>query len=416
MDCDNFYTTHDSPLTNHGSLKTLSKLKGVEMKIAPSDKANQFEESVIREMSRIATEFKAINLAQGFPDFPAPDFIKEYAVEAINNDINQYAVTWGSKNLRDAISDKFYSFYNEKYDPEKEITVCCGSTECMISALLGVINKGDEVIIFEPFYENYGPDVILCDAKPVYITLKAPDFSFTEEDLKKVFNDKTKAIIINTPHNPTGKVFSKEELEMIAKYCRKFDVIAITDEIYEHILYTEKKHIPIAVIEGMRDRTITINGLSKTFSVTGWRIGYILAPENITKGIRKVHDFLTVGAPAPLQDASAKALRVEMKYYLNLRVFYDVRKNLMLQALKKVGFDCIEPEGAYYIMTSFENFGFNDDVEFTEYLIKKIGVAVVPGSSFYTKASPDRHKYVRFCFCKNEKTLHSAIEKLNKLI
>lgn len=416
MDCDNFYTTHDSPLTNHGSLKTLSKLKGVEMKIAPSDKANQFEESVIREMSRIATEFKAINLAQGFPDFPAPDFIKEYAVEAINNDINQYAVTWGSKNLRDAISDKFYSFYNEKYDPEKEITVCCGSTECMISALLGVINKGDEVIIFEPFYENYGPDVILCDAKPVYITLKAPDFSFKEEDLKKVFNDKTKAIIINTPHNPTGKVFSKEELEMIAKYCRKFDVIAITDEIYEHILYTEKKHIPIAVIEGMRDRTITINGLSKTFSVTGWRIGYILAPENITKGIRKVHDFLTVGAPAPLQDASAKALRVEMKYYLNLRVFYDVRKNLMLQALKKVGFDCIEPEGAYYIMTSFENFGFNDDVEFTEYLIKKIGVAVVPGSSFYTKASPDRHKYVRFCFCKNEKTLHSAIEKLNKLI
>ncbi len=385
------------------------------MKITPSDKANLFEESVIREMSRIANKHSAINLAQGFPDFPAPDFIKKYAVEAINNDINQYAITWGSKNLRNAIVNKFKLFYGMEYNPETEVTVCCGSTECMIAALLGVVNKGDEVVIFEPFYENYGPDAILCDAKPVYIKLKAPDFTFSEDDLKRVFNEKTKAIIINTPHNPTGKVFSKEELQLIAHYCIKFNVIAITDEIYEHIFYTEKPHIPIATIDGMRDRTITINGLSKTFSVTGWRIGYILAPENLTNGIRKVHDFLTVGAPAPLQEASAKALQTETVYYKNLRIFYDIRKNLMINALKNVGFNVVEPEGAYYIMATFENFGFDDDIKFTEYLIREIGVAVVPGSSFYTKNSPDRKKYVRFCFCKTEETLNAAIKRLSKL-
>ena len=385
------------------------------MKIAPSIKANQFEESVIREMSRIANEYNAINLAQGFPDFPAPDFIKKYAIEAISNDINQYAITWGSKNLRNAIVNKFKLFYNIDYNPETEVTVCCGSTECMIASLMGVVNEGDEVIIFEPFYENYGPDVILCGAKPVYVRLKAPDFSFDENDIKKAFNNKTKAIIINTPHNPTGKVFSKQELELISKYCIEYNVIAITDEIYEHIYYTNKPHIPIATISGMRDRTITINGLSKTFSVTGWRIGYILAPENLTKGIRKVHDFLTVGAPAPLQEASAKALETDLKYYNNLRIFYDIRKNLMLDALKRAGFNVIEPEGAYYIMASFENFNFDNDVTFTEFLIKEIGIAVVPGSSFYTKNSPDRNKYVRFCFCKTEDTLKAAIKKLEKL-
>ncbi len=385
------------------------------MKTEQSDKAKMFEESVIREMSRIAAKHNAINLAQGFPDFSAPDFIKEYAVEAINNDINQYAITWGSKNIRDAIVNKFNLFYNEKYDPEKEVTVCCGSTECMIASLLGIINKGDEVVIFEPFYENYGPDVILCGAKPVYITLKAPDFNFTESDIAKAFNDKTKAVIINSPHNPTGKVFTKEELEMIAAYCKKFNVIAITDEIYEHILYNGKKHIPIATIDGMRDRTITINGLSKTFSVTGWRIGYILAPEHLTQGIRKIHDFLTVGAPAPLQEASAKALETDREYYLNLKDFYNVRKNLLLNALKEVGFNCIDPEGAYYIMAEFGRFGFGNDVKFTQYLIENIGVAVVPGSSFYTKDSPDKNRYVRFCFCKTEETLNKAIEKILKL-
>jgi aspartate/methionine/tyrosine aminotransferase len=385
------------------------------MKINQSYKAQLFEESVIREMSRLANKYNAINLAQGFPDFPAPDFIKEYAIEAINNDINQYAITWGSKNLRYALANKYKSFYNIDYDPENNITVCCGSTECMISALLGVINEGDEVVIFEPFYENYGPDVILCGAKPVYITLKAPEFSFSEDDLKKVFSDKTKAIIINSPHNPTGKVFSKEELELIAKYCLKYDVIAITDEIYEHIIYSDTPHIPIASIEGMKDRTITISGISKTFSVTGWRIGYILAPENLTKGIRKVHDFLTVGAPAPLQEAAAKALMIETKFYRNLRIFYEIRKNLLLNALKNTGLNCIEPEGAYYILASFEDFNFDNDIEFTEYLIKEIGVAVVPGSSFYRKNSEYGKHLIRFCFCKTEETLQKAIGKLKKL-
>jgi len=385
------------------------------MKINQSEKAKMFKESVIREMSRLAVQYGAINLAQGFPDFPAPDFIKKFAVEAINSDINQYAITWGSKNLRNAIVEKFKSFYNMEFDPETEVTVCCGSTECMISALLGVINQGDEVVIFEPFYENYGPDVILCGAKPVYITLKSPDFSLEREQLEQAFSERTKAVIINTPHNPTGKVFSKKELELISEFCVKYNVLAITDEIYEHILYTEKPHIPIATLPEMRERTITINGISKTFSVTGWRIGYILAPENLNNGIRKVHDFLTVGAPAPLQEAAAKAMAVEKEFYENLKTFYQNKKNILLQALKETGFQCIEPEGAYYIITSFDNFGFNNDIEFTEYLIKDIGVAVVPGSSFYTEKSAESNKFVRFCYCKKEETLTKAIEKLNKI-
>ncbi len=385
------------------------------MKINQSEKAKMFKESVIREMSRLAVQYGAINLAQGFPDFPAPDFIKKFAVEAINSDINQYAITWGSKNLRNAIVEKFKSFYNMEFDPETEVTVCCGSTECMISALLGVINQGDEVVIFEPFYENYGPDVILCGAKPVYITLKSPDFSLEREQLEQAFSERTKAVIINTPHNPTGKVFSKKELELISEFCVKYNVLAITDEIYEHILYTEKPHIPIATLPEMRERTITINGISKTFSVTGWRIGYILAPENLNNGIRKVHDFLTVGAPAPLQEAAAKAMAVEKEFYENLKTFYQNKKNILLQALKETGFQCIEPEGAYYIITSFDNFGFNNDIEFTEYLIKDIGVAVVPGSSFYTEKSTESNKFVRFCYCKKEETLTKAIEKLNKI-
>jgi len=385
------------------------------MKINPSNKANQFEESVIREMSRVAKQYNAINLAQGFPDFPAPDFIKKYAVEAIEADINQYAVTWGSQSIREAIADKYSNLYNLKYNPEREITVCCGSTESMIASLMGTVNEGEEIIIFEPFYENYGPDAILSGAKPVFINLKAPDFTFTEDDLKKVFNKNTKAIIINTPHNPTGKVFSYQELLLIAKYCKEFDVLAITDEIYEHILYTDKPHIPIATIEGMKDRSIIINGISKTFSVTGWRIGYILAAESLSSGIRKVHDFLTVGAPAPLQEGAAKALRVGNDYYLQLKDFYFRRRNMMLKALRDVGFSCIAPEGAYYIMTSFENFGFDNDIKFTEHLIKDIGIAVVPGSSFYRKDAEDKSKFVRFCFCKKEDTLNRAIEKLQKL-
>ena len=383
-------------------------------KVKPSIKADRFEESVIREMTRLANQYKAINLAQGFPDFPAPDFLKEYAKEFIDRDYNQYAITWGTKTIRNALSKKYKEFYNLEYNPEKEITVCCGSTECMISSMLGVVNRGDEVIVIEPFYENYGPDAIISDAKPVYLHLTGPDFSITEEKLEKVFNERTKAIIINSPHNPTGKVFSEDELKLIADYCKKYDVIAITDEIYEHIVY-EGKHIPIASLDGMKERTITISGVSKTFSVTGWRVGYILAPENLTKGIRKIHDFLTVGAPAPLQEACAKAILESNDYYSELKRFYQKRKDFFYNALREIGFKCIEPKGAYYIMCEIENFGFNDDIKFTEYLIKEIGVAVVPGSSFFSDGNPDKNKYIRFCFCKKMETLENAIGRLQKL-
>ena len=383
-------------------------------KVKPSLKADRFEESVIREMTRLANQYKAINLAQGFPDFPAPQFLKEYAKEFIDRDYNQYAITWGTRSIRKALSEKYKKFYNLDYDPEKEITVCCGSTECMMSAMLGVVNSGDEVIVIEPFYENYGPDAIISDAKPVYLHLTGPDFLITEEKLKEVFSEKTKAIIINSPHNPTGKVFSEEELGLIADFCKEYDVIAITDEIYEHIIY-KGRHIPIASIPGMKERTITISGVSKTFSITGWRVGYILAPEELTKGIRKIHDFLTVGAPAPLQEACAKAILESDSYYSELKNFYQERKDFFYNALKDIGFKCIEPEGAYYIMCEFDNFGFDDDIKFTEYLIKEIGVAVVPGSSFFSDENPDKNRYIRFCFCKKIETLERAIERLKKL-
>ena len=383
-------------------------------KVKPSLKADRFEESVIREMTRLANQYKAINLAQGFPDFPAPQFLKEYAKEFIDRDYNQYAITWGTRSIRKALSEKYKKFYNLDYDPEKEITVCCGSTECMMSAMLGVVNSGDEVIVIEPFYENYGPDAIISDAKPVYLHLTGPDFLITEEKLKKVFSEKTKAIIINSPHNPTGKVFSEEELNLIADFCKKYDVIVITDEIYEHIIYNGR-HIPIASIPGMKERTITISGVSKTFSVTGWRVGYILAPEELTKGIRKIHDFLTVGAPAPLQEACARAIAESDDYYIELKNFYRKRKDFFYNSLKNIGFKCIEPEGAYYIMCEFYNFGFKDDIKFTEYLIKEIGVAVVPGSSFFSDENPDKNRYIRFCFCKKMETLQNAIERLKKL-
>ena len=384
-------------------------------KVRPSLKADKFEESVIREMTRLANRYNAINLAQGFPDFPAPQFLKEYAKEFIERDYNQYAITWGTKSIREAISKKYKRFYDLDYDPESEITVCCGSTECMIASMLGVVNSGEEVVVIEPFYENYGPDAIICGAKPVFLNLKGPDFKLTEDDLKKVFNKNTKAIILNSPHNPTGKVFSYEELSLIADFSKKYDVIVITDEIYEHIIYENLKHIPIATLPGMRERTITISGVSKTFSVTGWRIGYILAPEKLTKGIRKIHDFLTVGAPAPLQEACARAIDSSESYYDELKNFYEYRRDLLYNALIDIGFKAIKPEGAYYILCEFDNFGFYDDVKFTEYLIKEIGVAVVPGSSFFSKDNSDGKKYIRFCFCKKEETLKKAIDRLNKI-
>ncbi len=380
-----------------------------------SHKAAQFTESVIREMSRVAAKHKAVNLAQGFPDFPAPPEIKDAACRAIMNNHNQYAITWGTKNLRDAIVAKTKRDYGVTFDPETNLTVCCGATEGMIASLMATVNPGEEVIVFEPFYENYGPDAILCGATPRFVSLHPPDFSFCHEELAAAFNEKTRAIVINSPNNPTGRVFSRQDLELIAQLCQKYDVLAITDEIYEHILYDDAEHIPLWTLPGMAERTIAVNSVSKTFSVTGWRIGFILASAALTASIRKVHDFLTVGAAAPLQEACAEAFAFPESYYKELGDFYRQRRDYMLNALEAVGFRCVRPGGAYYIMAEIAPFGWDDDVAFAFHLASEIGVAVVPGSSFYRPGHPDSHKYVRFCFCKEMATLEAAVANLQKL-
>jgi aminotransferase len=384
-----------------------------------SDKVEHFTESVIREMTRQAMLHGAVNLAQGFPDFPAPAEIKRAAQEAVAADVNQYAITWGAKSLRNAIARQMQEWQGIAVDPETQITVCCGSTEAMISTLLAVCNKGDEVVILEPFYENYGPDAVLSGAKPVFVKLRPPtaadgEWTFDEGELRAAFHHQTKAVILNTPNNPTGKVFTRAELELIRDLCVEFNVLAITDEIYEHILYDGKQHISMASLGGMSDRTVTINGLSKSYSVTGWRVGWAVAPPAITNAIRKVHDFLTVGAPAPLQEAGAAALGLPRAYYENLAAGYKARRDRLMPTLEKAGFRCFRPRGAYYVMTDISAFGFADDVAFTKYLVKEIGVAAVPGSSFYNDPR-DGAKQVRFAFCKRDATLDEAGKRLKKL-
>jgi aspartate/methionine/tyrosine aminotransferase len=399
-------------MTNDDS--TPSAISEVLKKIV-SDKADKFTESVIREMTRQANLYGAVNLSQGFPDFAAPEEIKQAACDAILADINQYAITWGAKNFRNAIAEKSAWYLGLEVDPERHITVTCGSTEAMMAAMMAITNPGDEVVVFEPFYENYGPDAILSGATPRYVTLYAPDWSYDEEELAAAFNNHTKAVIINTPNNPTGKVFNRREMEFIARLCQKWNVIAITDEIYEHILFNGKEHIAMATIDGMKDQTITINGLSKTYSVTGWRVGYTIAREDITSAIRKVHDFLTVGAAAPLQEAGAAALRMSPTYYEKLQATYSEKRQRILKVLKEVGFKCYDPDGAYYVMTDIGAFGYDDDVEFAKFMVKEIGVAVVPGSSFYHDPKLGSHQ-VRFTFCKKDETLTKAEERLQKLM
>jgi aminotransferase len=385
-----------------------------------SEKVSHFSESVIREMSREAVKYQAVNLAQGFPDFPAPEEIKRAAQEAVGKDINQYAITWGSRHLRAAIARQMQLWQSITIDPETEITVCCGSTEAMMASLLATTNPGEEVIIFEPYYENYGPDTILSGAKPRFVKLRPPvtpqaEWTFDEQELRAAFHAHTKAIIVNTPNNPTGKVFSRTELELIRDLCLQHNVLAITDEIYEHILFDAAKHLSIIELEGMRGRTIVINGMSKTFSVTGWRVGWAVAPPAITDAIRKVHDFLTVGAPAPLQEAGAAALSLPPAYYQDLAARYLARRDHLMPILEQAGFRCYRPRGAYYVMTDISAFRFPDDRAFAHYLVKEIGVACVPGSSFYNDPR-DGATQVRFAFCKREQTIHAAAERLAKLV
>ncbi|MGC2466615.1 MAG: aminotransferase class I/II-fold pyridoxal phosphate-dependent enzyme [Candidatus Acidiferrum sp.] len=379
-----------------------------------SAKAEKFTESVIREMTRLAMKHGAVNLSQGFPDFAAPAEIKEAARQAIADDINQYAITWGAKPLRDAIVDKFERTQGVRVDPEREITICCGSTEAMMSTMLAIINPGDEIVVFEPFYENYGPDAILSGATPRFVKLRPPDWTFDERELAAAFGPHTKAIILNTPNNPTGKVFSRAELEFIRDLCVRWNAFCITDEIYEHILYDGAEHISMARIDSMRDRTIVINGMSKTYSVTGWRVGWAIASPEPTAAIRKVHDFLTVGAAAPLQQAGAIALKSPQSYYDKLGADYTVRRERLLKILTAAGFTVYKPLGAYYIMTDISAFGFPDDVAFAKFLVEKVGVAVVPGSSFYNDAR-DGATQVRFTFCKKESTLAAAEGRLSRL-
>src|SRR5712691_4155850 len=384
-------------------------------KLTGSKKATQFTESVIREMTRLNDKYGAVNLSQGFPDFPAPAAVKDAACAAINADVNQYAVTWGARPLREAVAREFTRRYGLPVVADEQVTVCCGSTEAMMATMMAIIDPGDEVIVFEPFYENYGPDAILSGATPRYVTLHEPDWSFDPDDLAAAFNDKTKAIILNTPNNPTGKVFTRDELETIAALCRQWDAIAIADEIYEHIIYDGHKHVPIATLEGMAERTVTINGLSKTYSVTGWRVGWTISPPSLTGAIRKVHDFLTVGAPAPLQEAGAVALSLPDQYYLDLAARYRRLRDVLLDVLERHHFTCYKPYGAYYIMTDISGFGFRDDVEFARHLVKDVGVAAVPGSSFYKSPATGRTK-LRFCFCKRDETLREADRRMEKLV
>lgn len=378
-----------------------------------SQRVGRFTESVIRGMTRECMRYGGVNLAQGFPDFDGPEEIKEAARRAITDGWNQYAITWGSANIRKAIARKTARFNGFEPDPETEITVVCGATEGMIATLMAILNPGEEVVIFEPFYENYGPDTFLSDSVPRFVSLRPPDFTFDPEELRGAVGPATKAVILNTPHNPTGHVFTRAELESIRDLCVEFDIFAVTDEVYEHIVFDGRTHVSLASLDGMRERTITINSLSKTYSVTGWRVGYVLAPKEVTDGVRKVHDFLTVGAPAPLQEAAAAALSMPDAYYADLAAMYQAKRELLQGYLQRAEIPFIEPQGAYYIMADVSGFGASNDVDFAMRLVREHGVATVPGSSFYHSPGMGGRgrggkDFIRFTFSKKDETLHDA--------
>jgi aspartate/methionine/tyrosine aminotransferase len=379
-----------------------------------SARIGEFRESVIREMTRLSIQNKAVNLAQGFPDFPAPSELKEAAQKAIADDFNQYPITWGIKPFRDAICQSYKRFYDLDIDPEREVTVCCGATEGMIATLLALLNQGDEVVVFEPFYENYWPDSQLSGATIKYVRLSAPNWDFDADVLKAAFNARTRAVIINSPNNPSGKVFSLAELKLLGELCEEHDCLLICDEIYEHIIYDGEKHVPPITIGSLRERTVLINSLSKTFSVTGWRVGWVIAPPELTNSIRKVHDFLTVGAATPLQYAGITALNLPDEYFTKLGGIYQAKRDHLVGILERVGFRCYVPKGAYYVMCDIAQTGFTDDVALARHLVEDIGVGAVPGSSFF--ANPGQgSNLIRFCFAKKIETLDAAAERLSKL-
>lgn len=379
-----------------------------------AQRTSTFNESVIREMTRVAHRTGAVNLAQGFPDFPMPAPMKDAACAAIMGDVNQYAITWGSPALRIAIAEKYRRWYDMAVDPDTEITVTCGATEAMAATFMALVDPGDEVIILEPFYENYGPDAVLAGAKPVFVPLIAPDWELDIERLAAAVTPRTRALILNTPHNPTGKVFTRAEISAIAELAERHNFLIFTDEIYEHLVYAGHHH-PIATWPGMRERTVTISGLSKTFSCTGWRLGYAIAPPELSGAIRKVHDFLTVGASAPLQAAGAVGMAFDADYYNHLQRAYKQRRDVMISALVKAGFSCAAPDGAYYVLADFGAIdSTRNDREFAIWLAETIGVATVPGSSFYGDQSRGTSS-VRFAFCKTFETLGRAAERLESL-
>lgn len=377
-----------------------------------SKRTKTFTDSVIRRMTRIANEYDAINLSQGFPDFDPPKEILNRLEQVAHEDYNQYAITWGAQNFRDALAKKQSKYMNLDLDSSKNIVVTCGSTEAMMAAMMSVCDPNDKVIVFSPFYENYGADSILCGANPIYVPLHPPVFNFDKEELENAFKQNPKAFILCNPSNPCGKVFSKEELEYIACLAVKYDTYVITDEVYEHIVYAPYKHTYFASLPGMFERTISCSSLSKTYSITGWRLGYCIAPENIIEQIKKVHDFLTVGAAAPLQEAAVVGLEFSDAYYDELQKLYTHKKDLFLNGLKELNIPHTEPQGAYYVMVDISEFGYDSDLDFCVDLIKNVGVAAVPGSSFFKE---EENRYIRFHFAKKDETLLAALNRLKDM-
>lgn len=379
---------------------------------ALSKRTKTFTDSVIRRMTRIANQYDAINLSQGFPDFDPPKEILNRLEQVAHEDFNQYAITWGAQNFRDALAKKQSKYMNLDLDSNKNIVITCGSTEAMMAAMMSVCDPNDKVIVFSPFYENYGADTILCGADPIYVPLHPPVFNFDKEELENAFKQNPKALILCNPSNPCGKVFSKEELEYIASLAIKYDTYVITDEVYEHIVYAPYKHTYFASLPGMFERTISCSSLSKTYSITGWRLGYCIAPENIIEQIKKVHDFLTVGAAAPLQEAAVVGLEFSDAYYDELQKLYTHKKDLFINGLKELNIPHTEPQGAYYVMVDISEFGYDSDLDFCVDLIKNVGVAAVPRSSFFKE---EENRYIRFHFAKKDETLLAALDRLKDM-